>query len=74
MIRLAFGSLRRHLGAYVGTFVAAMLAVALLAGGGLLLASVLTAKPPADRFAAASLVVSGAREIRVETVAGKHKK
>ena len=36
MTRLAIGSLRRHLGAQVGTFVAAFLAVALLAGGGLL--------------------------------------
>lgn len=73
MIRLALATLRRHRGAYVGTFVAALLAVALLAGGGLLLFSVLTAKPPADRFAAAPLVVSGAREVSVETVTQKHK-
>ncbi|MEV0564189.1 ABC transporter permease [Dactylosporangium sp. NPDC050588] len=74
MIRLAIATLRRHRGAFVGTFVAALLAVALLAGGGLLLFSVLTAKPPADRFAATSAVVAGEREISLETVTTKHKK
>ena len=74
MIRLALGTLRRHRGAYAGTLLAAMLAVALLAGGGLLLFSVLTAKPPADRFAAATMVVSGAREVSITTRTTKHKK
>ncbi|MFI5890739.1 ABC transporter permease [Actinoplanes sp. NPDC051513] len=74
MMRLALGTLRKHRGAYAGTLIAAMLAVALLAGGGLLLFSVLTAKPPADRFAAATLVVSGAREVSVTTETAKHKK
>ncbi|MFF5229643.1 FtsX-like permease family protein [Dactylosporangium sp. NPDC000521] len=74
MTRLAIATLRKHRGAYLGTFVAALLAVALLAGGGLLLFSVLTAKPPADRFAAASVVVAGEREISLETVTTKHKK
>ncbi|GIH13024.1 ABC transporter permease [Rugosimonospora africana] len=74
MIRLAIGSLRRHRGVYAGTFLAAMLAVALLAGAGMLLFSVLTAKPPADRFAAAPLVVSGARQVSVATETVKHKK
>lgn len=74
MMRLALGTLRRHRGAYAGTFLAAFLAVALLAGGGLLLFSVLTAKPPADRFAATDLVVSGAREVSLETVTTKEKK
>ncbi|MBM7491385.1 putative ABC transport system permease protein [Micromonospora luteifusca] len=74
MIRLALGTLRQHRGAYAGTFFAALLAVALLAGGGLLLASVLTAKPPADRFAAASIVVSGDRDVTLEKVTTKHKK
>ncbi|MDG6107681.1 ABC transporter permease [Dactylosporangium aurantiacum] len=74
MMRLAIATLRRHRGAYAGTFVAALLAVALLAGGGLLLYSVLTAKPPADRFAATSAVVAGEREISLETVTTKHKK
>ena len=74
MIRLALGTLRQHRGAYAGTFLAALLAVALLAGGGLLLASVLTAKPPADRFAATTMVVSGDREVTLETVTTKQKK
>jgi putative ABC transport system permease protein len=63
MIRLALGTLRQHRGAYLGTFLAALLAVALLTSGGLLLFSVLTAKPPADRFAAATAVISGDRDI-----------
>ncbi|WP_146167714.1 ABC transporter permease, partial [Micromonospora sp. MH33] len=74
MIRLAIGTLRRHRGAYLGTFLAALLAVALLAGAGLLLFSVLTATPPADRFAAATAVVSGAREVTLTTTREKHKK
>ena len=74
MIRLALGSLRQHRGAYAGTFFAALLAVALLVGGGLLLASVLTAKPPANRFAAAPVVVSGDRDVTLEKVTTKQKK
>ncbi|MGW3607435.1 MULTISPECIES: ABC transporter permease [unclassified Micromonospora] len=73
-MRLALGTLRQHRGAYAGTFFAALLAVALLAGGGLLLASVLTAKPPADRFAAAPIVVSGDRDVTLEKVTTKQKK
>ncbi|MCW3816465.1 ABC transporter permease [Micromonospora sp. DR5-3] len=74
MIRLAIATLRRHRGAYVGTFLATVLAVALLAGGGLLLYSVLIAEPPADRFAATTLAVAGDREISLETVTTKQKK
>ncbi|MEO3923341.1 ABC transporter permease [Micromonosporaceae bacterium B7E4] len=73
MIRLALGTLRRHRGSYLGTFCAALLAVALLAGAGLLLYSVLTAKPPADRFEAATAVVSGDREVTLSTVKKKKK-
>ncbi|MEV0810276.1 ABC transporter permease [Micromonospora sp. NPDC050200] len=74
MIRLALGTLRRHKASYAGTFLAALLAVALLAGAGMLLFSVLTAKPPADRFAAATVVVSGDREVTLETVKQKKDK
>ena len=73
MIRLALGTLRRHRGAYLGTFLASFLAVALLAGAGLLLFSVLTAKPPANRFAAAAVVVSGDRAVTLQTVKKKKK-
>ncbi|GIG87851.1 ABC transporter permease [Plantactinospora endophytica] len=74
MIRLALGTLRRHRGAYLGTFLAALLAVALLASGGLLLFSVLTAQPPADRFGAATAVISGEREITLTTTKEKKDK
>ncbi|GAA4255283.1 ABC transporter permease [Dactylosporangium darangshiense] len=73
MIRLALGTLRRHRGAYAGTFLAALLAVALLGAGGLLLFSVLTARAPADRFAGADAVVSGEREVTATTVTHKKK-
>ncbi|BAL88133.1 putative permease [Actinoplanes missouriensis 431] len=73
MIRLAIGTLRRHRGVYLGTFVAALLAIALLASGGLLLASVLTARPPADRFAAATVVVAGPHEVSITTTQQKKK-
>ncbi|GIF69569.1 ABC transporter permease [Asanoa ishikariensis] len=69
--RLAVGTLSRHKGVYVGTFVAAVLAIALLAAGGTLLFSVLTAKPTADRFAAADVVVSGARSVQASSVKSK---
>ena len=74
MMRLALGTLRRHRGAYLGTFLAAFLAVALLSGAGLLLFSVLTAEPPANRFAAAEVVVSGDREVSLQTVRKKKDK
>lgn len=73
MMRLALGTLRQHRGAYLGTFFAAFLAVALLTGTGLLLFSVLTANPPANRFSATAAVVSGDREITLQTVENKKK-
>ncbi|HEV7708326.1 MAG TPA: hypothetical protein VGP16_09050, partial [Asanoa sp.] len=71
--RLAVGTLGRHKGVYAGTFVAAVLAIALLAAGGTLLFSVLTAKPTADRFAATDVVVSGARSVEATSVKAKKK-
>jgi putative ABC transport system permease protein len=73
MMRLAAGMLRRHRGGYVGSFVAALLAIALLAGGGLLLSSVLTARPPADRFAAATVTVARPHQVSVTTTTVKRK-
>jgi putative ABC transport system permease protein len=74
MIRLAIGNVRLHAAAYVGSFVAAFLAIALLAGGGLLLASVLTARPPADRLAAVDVVVARPHEVSLTTTTVKRKK
>jgi putative ABC transport system permease protein len=73
MIRLALGLLRENRGSHAGTFVAVLMAIALLSGGGLLLFSVLTAPPPADRFAAAAAVVADEREVAVESVTVKQK-
>ncbi|NUR47801.1 MAG: ABC transporter permease [Hamadaea sp.] len=77
MIRLALAGLRSRLAAFLGTFVAAVLAVALIGGAALLLFSVLTASPTTHRFDAATLMVGGDREVSLTTVKdkgkGKHK-
>jgi putative ABC transport system permease protein len=73
MIRLAFASLRSRLAAFLGTFVAAVLAVALIGGAALLLFSVLTATPTTHRFDTADVMVGGAREISLTTVKNKGK-
>ncbi|MEN3269539.1 ABC transporter permease [Pseudonocardia sp.] len=67
IIKLAAGTVRRRRGAFAGTFLTAFLAVALIAGSGLLLFSVLTAGPGADRFAAADAVVAGDRAVVLTT-------
>jgi putative ABC transport system permease protein len=73
-MRIALGSLRRHRSAYLGTFLAAVLAIALVAAAGLLLWSVLVANPPANRFAAAAAVVPGPRAVTLHTTTTKHGK
>jgi len=69
--RLATAGVRHRRGTFVGTFLTAFLAVALLAAGGLLLWSVLTAGPGADRFARADATVAGARSVEVTTTVDK---
>ncbi|MEU4806969.1 ABC transporter permease [Actinosynnema sp. NPDC023587] len=69
--KLAIASVRRRLGAFVGTFLTAFLAVALISGSGLLLYSVLTAGPGGDRFAAVDAVVAADREIELTTTEDK---
>jgi putative ABC transport system permease protein len=67
MIKLAAASVRRRAGAFAGTFLTAFLAIMLIAASGLLLYSVLTAGPGADRFAAADAVVAGDRSVVLTT-------
>lgn len=67
MIKLAAQSVRRRLGSFAGTFLTAFLAVALMAGSGLLLWSVLTAGPGADRFGAVAAMVAGDRSVVLTT-------
>ncbi|GLY63638.1 ABC transporter permease [Amycolatopsis taiwanensis] len=69
--KLAMASVRHRLGSFAGTFLTAFLAVALIAGSGLLLWSVLTAGPGADRFAAADAVVAGERSVVLTTATDK---
>lgn len=64
---LATASVRHRLGSFVGTLLTAFLAVALVAGSGLLLWSVLTAGPGGDRFAAVDAVVAGDRSVVLTT-------
>ncbi|NUR69712.1 MAG: ABC transporter permease [Hamadaea sp.] len=73
MIRLAIAGLRSRLAAFGGTFVAAVLAVALIGGAALLLFSVLTATPTTHRFDAAAVMVGGDREVSLTTVKDKGK-
>ncbi|MGP4016442.1 FtsX-like permease family protein [Saccharopolyspora sp. 5N708] len=71
MAKLAAASVRHRIGSFAGTFLTAFLAIALIAGSGLLLWSVLTAGPGADRFAAADAVVAGERSVVLSTATDK---
>ena len=71
MVKLAVASVRRRLGAFVGTFLTAFLAVALISGSGLLLYSVLTAGPGGDRFAGVDVVVAAQRSVELTTAVDK---
>lgn len=71
MVKLAVTSVRRRVGAFVGTFLTAFLAVALISGSGLLLYSVLTAGPGGDRFAGVDVVVAAERSVELTTEVDK---
>jgi putative ABC transport system permease protein len=71
MVKLAMASVKHRLGSFAGTFLTAFLAIALIAGSGLLLWSVLTAGPGADRFAKADAMVAGDRSIVLTTSTDK---
>lgn len=71
MTKLAMASVRHRVGSFAGTFLTAFLAVALIAGSGLLLWSVLTAGPGGDRFTNADAVVAGDRSIVLTTSVDK---
>lgn len=71
MTRLAAASVKHRIGSFAGTFLTAFLAVALIAGSGLLLWSVLTAGPGAGRFANADAMVAGDRSIVLTTSTDK---
>ncbi|WP_027345738.1 ABC transporter permease [Hamadaea tsunoensis] len=73
MIRLALAGLRSRRAAFAGTFLAAVLAAALLGGAALLLFSVLTARPTTHRFDAAAVVVGGDRTVSLTTTKDKGK-
>ncbi|HEY3506096.1 MAG TPA: ABC transporter permease [Actinocatenispora sp.] len=68
MTTLVLASVRRRLIAFLGSFLAVALTVALLSVSGLLLYSALTAGPGPDRFAAATLTVAQPRGLTLTTV------
>lgn len=71
LAKLAAASVRHRVGSFVGTFLTAFLAIALIAGSGLLLWSVLTAGPGADRFGKADAMVAGDRSVVLTTSTNK---
>jgi putative ABC transport system permease protein len=73
VIGLAWAGLRSRMSAFLGTLVAAVLAVALIGGAALLLFSVLTARPTTHRFDGADVMVGGDRAVSVTTVTDKGK-
>ena len=74
MIRIAFATIRFRLASFIGLFLTAGLTVALLAAGGLLMASALTSGPGPNRFAATSLTVAIPRGVTLTIVKHKGKK
>jgi len=73
-LKLAAATIRHRLGAFAGTFLTALLAITLIAGGGLLLFSVLTASTDVNRFGAAVAMVSGERSVVLSTTKDKKDK
>ncbi|MEU4096587.1 ABC transporter permease [Streptomyces sp. NPDC026673] len=73
MVTLALRTLRARAGGFAGSFVALLLASAMLGTCGILLESGLRATPPAERYAGASVVVSGRdrADLTVHTAGGK---
>lgn len=73
MIGLAWAGLRSRASTFLGTLVAAVLAVALIGGAALLLFSVLTAQPTTHRFDRVDVMVGGDRAVSLTTVTDKGK-
>lgn len=75
MMRLALSTLRSRKGSFIGTFIASVLAIALIASCGMLMESALRGNPGADRFTASDLVVTADRNIEITQSDGdkKHK-
>ncbi|WP_433257801.1 FtsX-like permease family protein [Streptosporangium sp. CA-135522] len=67
MLRLAFATSRGRLPSLVGSFIALLFAVALVASCGLLMDSGLRARVPAERYGAAPVVVAGQQQITLDT-------
>ncbi|MBB4920421.1 ABC transporter permease [Streptosporangium saharense] len=63
MLRLAFATSRGRMVSLVGSFLALMFAVALVASCGLLLESGIRARIPAERYGAAPVVVAGQQRV-----------
>ena len=74
MARLAWAALRARKGIFVGTFIAATLAIAIIASSGLLMESALRGHSDASRFAGADAVITADRNVTIQFEKGaKHK-
>lgn len=74
MVRLAFATLRARKGSFIGTFIASVLAVALITSSGLLMESALRGSPGANQFAAADAVITAQRDVTIQFESGKKHK
>ncbi|MGW9027617.1 FtsX-like permease family protein [Streptomyces sp. NPDC055722] len=75
MLRLAARTLRYRTGSFLGTFIALLLGAAVVSACGTLLESGLRATVAPQRYAAADVIVAGARQVAVpvETLNGKRR-
>jgi putative ABC transport system permease protein len=64
MLTMAWQTIRSRLGGFAGAFVAILCGTALVAACGVLMESGLRAGVPTERYAAADVVVGGARTVR----------
>ncbi|TYP69516.1 putative ABC transport system permease protein [Paenibacillus methanolicus] len=74
MIGLAWSTLRSRKGSFIGSFIAAVLAIALIASCGMLMESALRGNPGANRFAAADLIVTANRQVEITQSDGDTKR
>src|SRR3954447_24504660 len=63
MLRLALSSIRSRLGTFSGALLAVFSSAVLVMAGGMMLEAALRNHPPVERYAAATAVVTGRREV-----------
>ncbi|MEC0176789.1 ABC transporter permease [Paenibacillus favisporus] len=74
MGRLAWNTVRAHKGIFAGTFLAAVLAIALITSSGLLMESALRGHSNASQYAGADAVIAADRNVTIEVEKGHKNK